>query len=414
MKICNKCKAEYEDELSFCPKCGIPLEIKIEEILCSSCGKSLGKEAPLFCPYCGKATNIKLFINNAWFGFKGRMQQAPYLSKLLVLLLIQLVATLVGSYLFKVKGITFHVMEGKFDTSFVATGILLGILSLIFSIIFFGMMIRRSRDINKSPWLILVILIISAIIAFIFPQYPVINQIVFFAMVMFYAYSKSYFDSDTLTEDESQNKMNRTCILLLLLTISYFGVQFSSDVQRNNFVINDYFSLNRKYWVLGEDTFYVKCSRRLSTTFRSFKKNEFDNKNIGIARGKTKNGKEIVISFRQRNDENDLYNATNSFYTRLNGEEQNHEALINDFTKSGGKKEDYKILKGWVPKELPNGSYAYVLDYTYYGHRYLTYEFNNKKQVYSFNLYCQDEADEDFDNVIDEFEYSLVWNPNCL
>lgn len=54
MKICAKCQIEYPDDMGFCSRCGTPLQPKIKEYSCPTCGKLLGKEIPQFCPYCGQ------------------------------------------------------------------------------------------------------------------------------------------------------------------------------------------------------------------------------------------------------------------------------------------------------------------------------------------------------------------------
>ena len=53
MKICTKCKKEYTDDMAFCPYCGISLQPKIEERVCSACGKVVHADNVRFCPYCG-------------------------------------------------------------------------------------------------------------------------------------------------------------------------------------------------------------------------------------------------------------------------------------------------------------------------------------------------------------------------
>ena len=54
MKICPKCKSEFESG-KFCPECGVALEEKKEEIklVCIGCGAELLPEAK-FCPECGE------------------------------------------------------------------------------------------------------------------------------------------------------------------------------------------------------------------------------------------------------------------------------------------------------------------------------------------------------------------------
>ncbi len=54
MKVCEKCQTEYPDDLAFCSYCGTPLQPKVQEYLCPTCGKALGKEIPKFCPNCGR------------------------------------------------------------------------------------------------------------------------------------------------------------------------------------------------------------------------------------------------------------------------------------------------------------------------------------------------------------------------
>ncbi len=54
MKICEKCQMEYPDDMAFCSRCGTPLQSKIQEYACPTCGKVLGKEIPKFCPNCGQ------------------------------------------------------------------------------------------------------------------------------------------------------------------------------------------------------------------------------------------------------------------------------------------------------------------------------------------------------------------------
>lgn len=51
MKICPKCKAEYEDRFRFCHQCGTPLE-EVRNF-CVFCKSPLEKNNR-FCPFCGK------------------------------------------------------------------------------------------------------------------------------------------------------------------------------------------------------------------------------------------------------------------------------------------------------------------------------------------------------------------------
>ena len=55
MKICNNCGQKFNDEMNFCPKCGVQLSVEPKEYFCPSCGKSLGETYESFCPYCGKS-----------------------------------------------------------------------------------------------------------------------------------------------------------------------------------------------------------------------------------------------------------------------------------------------------------------------------------------------------------------------
>lgn len=52
MKICQRCNTVYEDEFSFCQKCGFELEKIVEKQFCVHCGKEFQSEGS-FCPYCG-------------------------------------------------------------------------------------------------------------------------------------------------------------------------------------------------------------------------------------------------------------------------------------------------------------------------------------------------------------------------
>lgn len=53
MKVCQNCKLEYEDEVSFCGRCGMALVREEKNLFCPYCGKKLSGEYA-FCPYCGK------------------------------------------------------------------------------------------------------------------------------------------------------------------------------------------------------------------------------------------------------------------------------------------------------------------------------------------------------------------------
>lgn len=55
MKTCNNCGQQFDDEMNFCPKCGIPLTAEPMEYFCPSCGRSLGETFDSFCPYCGQS-----------------------------------------------------------------------------------------------------------------------------------------------------------------------------------------------------------------------------------------------------------------------------------------------------------------------------------------------------------------------
>ena len=63
MKICFRCKTEYNDDMAFCSRCGLKLMYKVEEYICPSCGKVLGKELLQFCPYCGKSLKDESWNN---------------------------------------------------------------------------------------------------------------------------------------------------------------------------------------------------------------------------------------------------------------------------------------------------------------------------------------------------------------
>lgn len=69
MKICQRCNLSYEDDFSFCSKCGSPLTVIIETMFCPYCGKRV-ENCVDFCPYCGKSlhrdTSYKSY-NNAMF-----------------------------------------------------------------------------------------------------------------------------------------------------------------------------------------------------------------------------------------------------------------------------------------------------------------------------------------------------------
>ncbi len=53
MKICKHCGRQFNDEMNYCPKCGIQLSVKSKGRFCPSCGKILGEAYEDFCPYCG-------------------------------------------------------------------------------------------------------------------------------------------------------------------------------------------------------------------------------------------------------------------------------------------------------------------------------------------------------------------------
>ena len=61
MKTCPKCKNEYTDDMLFCPKCGTNLVNKTQEYVCPTCGKTLPKDLPQFCPYCGQQMDLSPF-----------------------------------------------------------------------------------------------------------------------------------------------------------------------------------------------------------------------------------------------------------------------------------------------------------------------------------------------------------------
>ncbi len=64
MKICQKCDLSYEDDNSFCPKCGSPLTAYVETMFCPYCGKNVKSDMD-FCPYCGKNLHVGTSYTNA-------------------------------------------------------------------------------------------------------------------------------------------------------------------------------------------------------------------------------------------------------------------------------------------------------------------------------------------------------------
>lgn len=54
MKICPKCKSEYEEDVQFCSRCGTTLVEKEKVSFCQFCGAVLDKEA-VFCSHCGRS-----------------------------------------------------------------------------------------------------------------------------------------------------------------------------------------------------------------------------------------------------------------------------------------------------------------------------------------------------------------------
>ncbi len=63
MKICQKCNLSYEDDNSFCPKCGSPLTAFVETMFCPYCGKRVESDME-FCPYCGKNLHTNTSYTN--------------------------------------------------------------------------------------------------------------------------------------------------------------------------------------------------------------------------------------------------------------------------------------------------------------------------------------------------------------
>ena len=53
MKICQRCNLSFDDDNSFCSKCGSQLTALIETMFCPYCGKKVESDMD-FCPYCGK------------------------------------------------------------------------------------------------------------------------------------------------------------------------------------------------------------------------------------------------------------------------------------------------------------------------------------------------------------------------
>ena len=66
MKICQSCNLSFENDFSFCSKCGSPLADIIENRFCPYCGKKV-ENGVLYCPYCGKSLHMDKSYNSSSF-----------------------------------------------------------------------------------------------------------------------------------------------------------------------------------------------------------------------------------------------------------------------------------------------------------------------------------------------------------
>src|SRR6266404_2775933 len=60
MKICPKCSAEFDDQLSFCRQDGTALKAKPAGSVCPSCGGEVGS-GQRFCRHCGGGLDTPKF-----------------------------------------------------------------------------------------------------------------------------------------------------------------------------------------------------------------------------------------------------------------------------------------------------------------------------------------------------------------
>ena len=425
MKICNKCKIEYTEDISFCPKCGKELSIKKESFSCPSCGKELGKEAPEFCPYCGKATNLLLPINNSWVGFSGRIQQRAYLFKAIILLLVPILFCCI-SFSTPIKSAimynllaftTSSVTKAEVSSLFIPTLVVLLLFSLIYIILIAGLCIRRLRDLNQTIWLIIAWLAFNLIYSKFFSSYlllTIINGLI----NLYLALAKSSFDdNDVVASSGSGWKDTETLkyIYIFVLLLSSVAGWFNTT---NNLEANArYFAdiqNKRCNLVYAEDICFFKIpinNKNTKVESAIIKKSNYSKGYVNIVTGRTNNGKLFEVGFYGRKDDTNSWDVTNSVFSPIDmGENDVNEWIEQHIAMNkGNKKEKYTVRKCWKTEIFDNLSYAIVLDYDYDDVTLEYYQFNNKGFLYTICIEYEKGADEDYIKSLRDSINTVVW-----
>lgn len=220
MKKCLKCNQlfMFDDDLAHCPNCGSKLK-DIDEVdcFCSKCGEKLGAEAK-FCPICGTPANNQIkqeqvlsrkpdMVNqsvqtneyrrnvpnvtakssNKYFSFTGRLNRKPYIIRNIIL---NIIISLFGLMLYDSMEQLFERGSERDLEMFIVGAALCFAVSIVISISWFSLAIRRCHDLNKSGWFIL--------LAFI----PFVNIGIFIYLI----FAKGTIGRNLFGEDPLENK----------------------------------------------------------------------------------------------------------------------------------------------------------------------------------------------------------------
>ncbi len=370
MKICNKCMTEYTDDIAFCPKCGKLLSEVIDNYQCPSCKRDLGKEPPIFCPYCGKATNIALPVNNKWLGFKGRIQQQEYLLKIIIL---SLIPVLLGYMFFTsprlINNFIFDFLSFKLNA---APFIILGLLGIVLFLIITSLHVRRLRDLNHPVWFLLAWYVINAILLFFLDIKPIIFTVICGIISLYLALGNSAYD-DNEAQSLFSGKVSITkakiIFIIAFLIVNYCGNHNHLEMERMVATINN-IQKNPTEWVLLEDLCFIKIpltdleKSDISKAKRLIKKADYYNQDIVSIREGTSGAKRFYIALRVEKD--DIMPLTNNVYTPLADDKvyanDDEDSFIKRNMTPYLKKEDFTIKKFWKPEMLANNTWSAVLD----------------------------------------------------
>ena len=418
LKFCPSCKLDFDDKFSFCDKCGNKLEIKEERPVCPNCGRALSIDAEA-CSFCGIKLKIP-FINNNWFGFKGRTTRLSFIKKITTLQLIPLFLGIFIAYFASKPDFIYYCLDfmdvAKKQLPFL---FLLGIGALFVCLLQLGLFIRRCRDIGVSVKYLIVFLACITVLGVLFSDYSIYFSLAGMLPIIYLSFADGEYDDSSGYDLSSVMRGNDTkiekrsylCLGVVIASLLFGGY---TSLKMNTFA-NTYGNPNSGY-IFGDRLFLLKAPFLEKNQY--LKASSFNNKWCRIIDDDDGTRVDFIVLVDKGHPNSKLnFYQHDSKYDIIERKVINNAEELEEFNKRVFElakglhvtKEKVKLVQDWNTENI-NGTYADTLYFILDGKHVKIYDFYHMNDRYRFLTTFGSSISAKKQEYINNLIYSVIWN----